>query len=119
MVTYRHHDRRNRGQRQRVYECRATGLRDDLRVLLIGHQGTVSSVIVRRDDVRRRIDCVHVVIASLGGSEVRRQGPLGRTPGELLASSIVTMCHIVLIAHGDLLALIASEFQVTANVGRD
>jgi hypothetical protein len=100
-----------------MYEGRATtGLRRDL--LNRGHENrglaVTGAVFVLRV---LRIDRVRAAVTSLGGS--LKQGPLAGTPGDLLASPIVTMRHVVLIAHGNLLALIASEFQATTDVGRD
>jgi len=101
-----------------MYESRATtGLRRDL--LNRGHENglvvTGAVLVVLRV---RRIDRVRAAVTSLGGS-LKQGGPLAGTPGDLLASPTVAMRHVVLIAHGNLLALVASEFQATTDVGRD
>jgi len=99
-----------------MYEGRAASrLRRDL--LNRGRENVVATgaVLVWRVE---RIDRVRAAaVTSFGGS--LKQGPLVGTPGDLLASPIVTMRHVVLIAHGNLFALVASEFQATADVGRD
>jgi len=97
-----------------MYEGRTIRLRDNLQTLLTRHEGIVSSAIVLQ---MKRIDHMRVVITSLSGS--LGQGSLAGTPGDLLASSIVTMRHVILIAHGNLLALIASQFQATTDIGCD
>jgi len=102
-----------------MYESRATtGLGRDL--LNRGHENglvvTGAVLVVLRVRIRR-IDRVRAAVTSLGGS--LKQGPLAGTPGDLLASPTVAMRHVVLIAHGNLLALVASEFQATTDVGRD
>lgn len=97
-----------------MYERRTIRLRDNLQGLLARREGIVSSPIVSQ---MRRIDRMRVVVTNLGGS--LGQGSLAGTPGDLLASSIVTMRHVILIAHGDLLALIASQFQATTDIGCD
>jgi len=96
-----------------MYEGRTIRLRDNLQTLLTRREGVVSSAIV----LQMRIDHMHVVITSLSGS--LGQGSLAGTPGDLLASSIVTMRHVILIAHSDLLALIASQFQAATDIGCD
>lgn len=96
-----------------MYERRTIWLRDNVRALLTRREGIVSDAIV----LQMRIDHMNIVVTSLRGS--LGQGSLIGTPGDLLASSIVTMRHIILIAHGDLLALIASQFQATTDIGCD
>lgn len=96
-----------------MYERRTIRLRDNLQALLTGREGIVSRVAVVLQ-MRRIIDRVRVVVTSLRSLG---QGSLAETPGDLLASSIVTMRHVILIAHGDLLALIASQFQATTDIG--
>jgi len=90
--------------------CRTIRLCDNLQALLTRREGIVSSAIILQ---MRRIDCIRIMSLSrsLG------QGSLPGTPSDLLASSIVTMRHVILIAHGDLFALIASQFQATTNIG--
>lgn len=97
-----------------MYKRRTIRLCHDLRVLSTGCEGIIPNVIILR---MRRIDCMGVVIASFSGS--LKRGSLARTPGDLLASSIVTMRHVILIAHGDFLALITSQFQATTDIGCD
>lgn len=98
-----------------MYKRRTIRLCHNLRVLPTGCEGIIiSNVIILR---MGRIDCMRVVITSFSGS--LKRGPLTRTPGDLLASSIVTMRHIILIAHGDFLALITSQFQATTDIGCD
>lgn len=97
-----------------MYESRAIWLRDNLQALLSRREGIISSAIVLQ---MRRIDSMHVVVTSLDGS--LGQGSLAGTPGDLLASPIMTMRHVILIAHGDLFALIASQFQATTDIGCD
>lgn len=97
-----------------MYERCTIGLRNNL---LTGRVGIniVTGVVVPR--VSRRIHRVRRVVTTFRGSLI--QGPLIRTPGDLLASSIATMRHVVLIAHGNFLALVASQFQATTDVRCD
>lgn len=96
-----------------MYECRTIRLRYDLQVMLTGRKRIVPCMTLRM----RRTECMSVIITSF--SRTLKQGPLVRAPGDLLASSIVAMRHIILITHGDFLALIASQFQTTTDVGCD
>lgn len=95
-----------------MYERRTIRLRDNPQGLLARREGIVSGTIVVQ---MGRIDSTRIAVTSgsLG------QGSLAGTPGDLLASSIVTMRHVILIAHGDFLALIASQFQATTDIGCD
>lgn len=99
-----------------MYKRRMIRLCQNLRVLPTGCEGIIPNVcvIILR---MGRIDCMRVVITSFSGS--LKRGSLARTPGDLLASSIVTMGHVILIAHSDFLALITSQFQATTDIGCD
>ena len=97
-----------------MYKRRTIRLCHNLRVLPTGCEGIIPNVIILRME---RIDCIRVVITSFSGS--LKRGSLIRTPGDLLASSIMTMRHVILIAHGDFLALITSQFQATTDIGCD
>lgn len=96
-----------------MYERRTIRLRDNLQALLTRRERIVSSTIV----LQMRIDSTRIVVTSLSGP--LGQESLAGTPGDLLASSIVTMRHVILIAHGDFLALIASQFQAMTDIGCD
>lgn len=97
-----------------MYKRRTMRLCHNLRVLPTRCEGIISNDVILR---MGRIDCTRVVITSFSGS--LKRGSLARTPGDLLASSIVTMRHVILIAHGDFLALITSQFQATTDIGCD
>jgi len=85
-----------------MYERRTIGLRYNLRIVLTRREETVPRMIFI---LQMRTE---FMITSF--NKPLKQGPLNRAPSDLLASSIMAICHEILIIHGDFLALIASQF---------